>query len=356
MRIAFLTFQLKNGGAERMVARLSNAFVKRGHQVDILLFDVTNPDYAVDPSVRIIDVGSKGISKLTKIPKKIWLIHNYIRDNKPDIIVPFIIYMIPFVPLARIGTSKNVKIIGAERTNPRYHNKIIRSFINLFLPFCDGFVFQTEGAKSCYPKYIQKRSIVIGNIAPVVKQNRITENVILNAVCSVGRLHNDKDYETLIKGFALVVDKIPNATLHIYGSGPLKECLERLSKKLGIHTHVVFEGFSRDIASELVKYKVFAFSSKNEGMPNALMEAMCCGCACISSDCDFGPRELIIDGENGFLVPVENYHVLAARIVQLLQDQELTERLGRNARKIQNDYSEERIASAYLNYAEKLIK
>ncbi|WP_256397943.1 glycosyltransferase [Treponema sp. Marseille-Q4132] len=354
MRIAFLTFSLQGGGAERMVSRLANAFVRHGIQVDLLLFNTENPSYTVNPSVQIIDIGKKSKFAIKRTLGNIKAIRSYMRAYRPDVMFCFIVTMIPFAVLGRIGSKTHCKIIGAERANPHALAKNRRFAVNRFLRFCDGFVFQTAGAQSCYPKYTQKRGIVIGNIAPRIEVQRTDSNVIKNAICSVGRLHPHKDYETLIKAFSIVLQYEPDATLHIYGQGISKQNLEKQAQELGVFKSIVFEGFSKTIDVELQKYEIFVFSSKAEGMPNALIEAMACGCACVSSDCDFGPRELIKDGENGFLVPVADSKTLADKLLYLLRNSSLRKKFSREAIKIQETYSEEKIVTLYLDYAREI--
>lgn len=338
-----------------MVSRLANKLKDKGEDVSIILFDTSNQVYRVNSDIRIADINVHTCNKIIRKLRQIRQVRNFIKTEKPDILFCYIVTTLPFGVLANLGLKRKCKIVGTERTNPRCMKQIHRIIVQMFLPFCDGFIFQTSGVKSWYPRRIQDEGAVIGNIAPTVDIRRDQTQVIKHGVCSAGRLHTDKDFETLIYAFKLVVDEFPDATLHIYGDGPLKDSLADLAKKIGIAKNIIFEGFTKNILDEMKKYEVFAFSSRAEGMPNSLIEAMASGLACVSSDCDYGPSDLITDGIDGYLVEVGNTEMMADRILHLIDNEELRKNMGKNAIKIQERFSEENIVGAYLDYAQKLV-
>ena len=344
MKIAFVIFSLRGGGAERMVSRLSNAFVNKGVSVDILLlFDSTNISYDIDERVSIHDfcygdIKGKQVRKLVQI----LAIRKYIKNNHPDVVFCYIITTLPFAIIANIGLGHSCKIIGSQRTNPGNIPWHYRAIVNPFLRMCDGFVFQTKG-------------VVIGNIAP--DNCGIHEaNIDQMDICSVGRLHEDKDFETVIKAMARILRNKPEVKLHIYGEGPRKTALITLAEMLNVKDNIIFEGFVTNISEELNKYDIFVFSSKAEGMPNALIEAMAGGLACVATDCRFGPSDLIQDGYNGYLVPVSNDVIMADRILELINNKEMRMKIMQEARKITEIYSEDKIVDDYLMYAREIYK
>lgn len=357
MKITFVTFNLRGGGAERMVSRLSNAFVSKGISVDIiLLFDSKNISYEIDKRVHIFDCCYEGIKgKQIRKLLQVLAIRKYIKNNHPDVIFCYIITTLPFAVLANIGLGHRCKIIGSQRTNPRSIPWHYRAIVNPFLHICDGFVFQTRGARNCYPEWLKKKSIVIGNIAPD-NCGFHEVNTDQMEICSVGRLHKDKDFETVIKAMAKVVHDKPEAKLHIYGEGQRKDVLIGLAEKLNVGDNIIFEGFVANISEELKKYDIFVFSSRAEGMPNALMEAMAEGLACVATDCRFGPSDMIQDGHNGYLVPVGDDGVMADRILDLLNNKEKKIEIMQEARKITEIYSADKIVDDYLMYARKIYE
>ena len=354
-RIAFGIFSLRGGGAERMISRLANAMVKQGIHVDIILLgDAKHQDYIIDNNIVLYDFEFPLCkSKIEKKVKQIWAIRGYMKKCQPKLVFCFLFTILPFFVLANIGLNHACKIVGTQRTNPKIIKWYHRAIVYPFLFKCDGFVFQTMKVRNSYSEWLREKSVVIGNIAPRVDSNR-NKQIIKCAVCSIGRLHTDKDYETLLRAFAQVLRIVPDASLHIYGQGPLKEELQQMTADLCISHNVIFEGFSKNVENELNKYDIFACSSKGEGMPNALMEALAAGLACVATDCDYGPAELIEDGVNGYLVPVGDENKMAEKILYLLQHEEKRKEIQTEARKISNRFSEENIVNAYLNYARKV--
>lgn len=356
MRVAFLTYSLKHGGAERMVSRLANGMARRGHDVSIFVFDAACPSYQIDDAVSLIEIQAEKKKSMLAMPGQIRQIRRHIVEKDIQVLFCFMTIMVPYGVLADVGMHRKCKVVGAERGNPYSVKKWHQSVSRVFLPGCDGFVFQTDGAMDCYPKRLKAKGVVIGNIAPDIGECHDKRKVFPNAVYSVGRLHTDKDFATLLHAFQIVSKAVSQATLHIYGEGPLEGELKGLAKKLGIAGQVYFEGFTLEMAKEMEKYGVFAFSSKAEGMPNALLEAMSAGMACVSTDCDFGPGELIEDGIDGYLVPVGDYKAMAKRLVALLRDRQLRERIGLEAEKVKIKYAERKIVGKYLAYAGNIVR
>lgn len=355
MKIAFLTYSLAGGGAERMVSRLANEMNRRGHDVTIILFYDFEQAYQINEGIHVI---------IYKKPKKIqnrsvhaiWhrvkSLHNILTDIQAEVVFAFMTSMVPYAVLAAKGTK--TKVIGAERTNPRILGKEWRIFIKLFSPFCDGYIFQTNGVKQYYPEKIVKRSIVIGNIAPESRKKKGNFVELEKSFCSVGRLNNSKDFVTLFKAIALVKKKIPNIQITIWGQGNKENEYKQLVKEYGLNENIVFAGFSKNILEELGNYQYFIFPGKAEGMPNALLEAMSVGLECISTDCDFGPSELIQDGINGWLVPVGDAISLAERMIFCLKNFNKHEQICAKAKQVQEKYSLDSIVNAYIDYAMKV--
>ncbi|MBE6121076.1 MAG: glycosyltransferase family 4 protein, partial [Erysipelotrichaceae bacterium] len=291
-------------------------------------------------------------SKINRFDNTCKFIRKKIKSFCIEGIFAFTISMVPYAIASTFLTK--CKVIGAERANPKNFGMKARLIKNTIACLCDGYVFQTKGACNCYPVLIRKKSVVIGNIAPGKHddQQRTKHD---KWICTAGRLHEDKDFITLIKAMKVVLERVPEAELNIYGDGPLRGDLEKLVQDLGIDKNVHFRGFIKDLTEEMQKNSVFVFSSRSEGMPNALIEAMSLGLPCVSTDCEFGPSDLIRDGINGFLVPIGDSQKIAEQVTKLLMDDLLRIKIGLQAKEILITNSEEIIATKYFDYFSDIV-
>ncbi|MGE0396545.1 MAG: glycosyltransferase [Kofleriaceae bacterium] len=149
-------------------------------------------------------------------------------------------------------------------------------------------------------------------------------------IVACARLVPQKDYPTLLDAFARVRRTV-DARLWVLGEGPLRADLEALAASLGLADHVCFAGFDKNPFRYMARAALLMHASRAEGLPGALIQAMACGVPVVSTDCDFGPREVITSGHNGYLVPVGNAEDLAARALQVLTDSAHRNELARRA-------------------------
>jgi len=162
-------------------------------------------------------------------------------------------------------------------------------------------------------------------------------------VLGVGKLKPQKGFDVLLRAFARVRAARP-ARLVILGEGPQRRALEQLARELGLSADdVALPGFVANPYAWMARSAVFALSSRWEGLPNALIEALACGCAVVSSDCPSGPAEILENGRLGPLVPVDDAAALAAAIERALAPSDPAPRRARA-----RDYAIERVAPRYL--------
>lgn len=352
MNIGFLIFSLEGGGAERTVATVANQLSLNGHNISIYLFDGNKMAYGLNENIRIrVCRNNRNDARLAKIIDHVGRLVNYLRTDNTEVLLAYMVSMIPYALIAHIVAG--CKVICSERTNPRLHNKKVQWMIRYLSPLCDGFIFQTKGAKEYYPEKTQKKGTVIANAAPLYQGIRKKPDDV--KICSAGRLHSDKDFKTLIRAFYLFNKKYRESTLTIFGDGNQKEELADLTRQLGVDDKVVFKGFANNILAEMSQFTMFVFSSMAEGMPNTLLEAMSVGLPCISTDCPYGPADLIENGKNGWLVPVGDAAAMAKRMEWVVNNSEEAERVGKNARYVQEKYSMQNIISKYQAYLEKIV-
>ena len=185
----------------------------------------------------------------------------------------------------------------------------------------------------------QNRELRIGNeekkqMTQIIEDILYAYNEYTKSLMSSGErtLHN-----TLSSDFSKIMDKLDTYVVEIYGEGQLRNHIQEQIENMGLENRIFLKGHSDNVFNEIEDAKLFVMSSDYEGMPNALMEAMAMGLPCIATDCPIGgSREIIRDGENGILVPVNDSDYLANEILKVLGDNDLQCRLSLEASKIRN--------------------
>lgn len=353
--IVFLMSSLGMGGAERVVVSLANWIVTNtDSNVTILKFIDEKSSYPLNDKIRIIDMPKSNKNRFLNIVDRYNFCKKEFSNIEPDIIISFFNKTQLYAYLSK---PKKTVLIGSERCNVLELSFYEKLFSKAIAKKCDGFIFQTERVKKYYPKKVRKNSTVIYNAISnqkaidASKKNYLKENIIT----AMGRLNPQKGFDILIKSFKKVVSEFPDYKLLIYGEGEEREKLQSLINSLSLENNVKLCGNDKDAIYTVAKSKIFVLSSRFEGMPNALIEAMATGTACISTDCDFGPRELIENNHNGILVPIDDEKVLAEKIIYLLKNDITREDLGNNAKSILTKLDSETIYKKYYDYLSKVL-
>lgn len=356
MRIILLGHLHGYGGAEKSLVMLANQLSERGHDVTLVSMTSNNNVYNLSKMVRYEYIDDKCSNKIATIFNRYFLLDKFFKKNKADIVISF---WFQIGVLAMILSKKyKFRIIYSERGDPTdIEYKGINGLIRrLSFPFFDGFVFQTKGARDCFGEEVVKKSCVINN-AIYIDQNGLNKPPKKNKeIVAVGRLHRQKNFSMLIKAFSLIADKYTEYNLIIYGEGELRDKLTEQITELGLQKRVILYGNTKEVYNKILCSELFVLSSDFEGMPNALMEAMALGLPCISTNCSpGGAAELIDNYENGILVNIGDYNELADKMDEVLENDELKEKLSRNAKKILDTHSIEEIYGKWEKYIKELL-
>ena len=363
-KIAFHLNSLQQGGAERVVSNLANRFAKEGYEVVIATEWYGTDEFALDQKVRRVHVGltkeDENRSRISKMLRRIWYLRRFMKKEKPDIVVAFTRGVLYRALAAGIGTG--IPVVISVRTDPvgHYDKKADKLRIPLLFPHAAGCVFQTEGAKAFFAPYLQENSrIILNPLNP--KYVGVPEPAVRTKdVVQSGRLVDFKNQPMLIRAFLKVHEKHPDYTLKIYGPDSkdgTKEILESIIHENHAEDFVKLMGGSNTLEKDLADAALYAFSSDWEGLPNALMEAMALGLPVVSTDCPCGgPKTLIEDGVNGLLVPIMDEKAMTDGILRLIEDRELAERLGREARKISERANEDAVFEQWQTYLQECCK
>lgn len=316
----FVVPSLADGGAERVVSVLSSELAKKIDKVSILIYWDTDFNYQVNDKVNIINLsgGNKKAYAKMSIASRLKKMRLVIKEEKPDVIIPFLPHVCLHVGIATLGLDCTV--IQTVRNNPKSSpNSKIRRFIrDLQIRFSKCTIVQNEEQLEYFPESWRKKIHILPNPINEDFLNIEYEGSEKFQAVAVGRLTEQKNFPLLINAFSSFAKKHIDVSLSIYGDGALKDELNKLIKKNKMEKQIFLMGRTDNLPYILAHSSVFIMSSNFEGMPNSLMEAMAVGIPVISTDCPTGPKELIGDNERGLLVSMDNKELLIQAIQSIL--------------------------------------
>ena len=357
MNITLLGHMHGYGGAEKSLVLLANQLLQRGHTVTIISFTSNNCVYNLDNKIQYIYIPDDGKNKIKVVYNRFFCMKKTLKELNSDLVISFW-FQLAILALF-VSYFLKFKIIYSERGDPsdkEYSglNGIIRS---LLFPMMDGFVFQTNGAKTYFSKKIQNKSIVIHNAIQFTQDIKDLDVCKKKYIISAGRLHPQKNFSLLIDAFSNIADEFPEYILYIYGDGELRDDLQNQINKLNLSNRIILPGNTKDLIYKMIESEIFVLSSKYEGMPNVLMEAMALGLPCVSTDCKpGGARELIEDGINGFIVDIDDVEMLSSKIKYLIENKDVATLIGKRAKRILDVHSYDIIYDSWNNYILQLMK
>lgn len=324
-RIAIFAPSMAGGGAERGAVKLAEGLVRRGFDVDLVLASAEGPRLGEIPAeVRVVDLEARRV--LGSLPRLV----RYLRHEKPRGLASVLDHANVVALWARkLGRySGRVVVIEqntlseAARNGKSRRDRMMPRLVRRFYPWADYVVSVSEGVSEDLARFVclpTEKQRVISNPIVAPEIGELARAPVDHAwfdgdepvFVAAGRLRPQKDFPTLLRAFSLVRAKRP-VRLLVLGEGPERERLEALTRELELTSDVSFPGATTNPYAYMARSTAFILSSRWEGLPTVLIEAMSCGARVIATDCPSGPREILADGRYGSLVPVGDVDALAA--------------------------------------------
>lgn len=356
-RIVFFVSSMHGGGAERVAALLCNRWVQHGH--DVLLVPTFSGRgeclYPLDARVCLDYLADRVRSKRRtpwSVARRLWAMRTMVRAFHADAVLSFL----PHVNIAALLATRGlgVPVVVAERTYPPALDlgPLWSRLRRLVYPQALRVVLQTRlGLTWLAHVSPRSRSVMIPNpcVFPLpVGEPRLSPDTIASKhqrmLLAVGRLEAEKGFDGLIRAFESIAPRFPAWGLVILGEGAKRAELEAQRASCGCPAQIHLPGWAGNLGEWYTRADLYVMSSHFEGFPNTLMEAMAHGMPVVSFDCDSGPAELIEDGVNGALVPLEaDAPGLAKRLAALMADADMRRAMGERAVEVHQRYALEQI-------------
>ena len=339
MRICAVIASLGCGGAERVLLELCRAWMERGDNVILVTLSHGAEDhYPVPAGVTRVPLDvlghTRGWQVVSANVTRVRALRRAIVQASPDVVVSFIDRMNVRTLLATSGLP--MPVIVSERSDPREYpmGTLWSALRTLTYRHADALVMQTSSLRAWGETHLPSSCVlVIPNPVRMASNAEIDLPVHARGteIVAMGRMADAKGFDLLIDAFAMVQPEFPAWRLRIVGDGPDRATLERQARSRLPESAVIFHGRTADPDSILAATPVFVLSSRYEGFPNVLLEALQSGCACVATDCQSGPADLITHGTNGLLVAPRSAPAIAEGLRTLLRDEAMRDAFGASA-------------------------
>jgi glycosyltransferase involved in cell wall biosynthesis len=355
-RVSIFLPSLAGGGAERCICTVANGLAARGVEVTLALAEAKGPFLAdVHPDVRVIDFGA------TSVWRALPALARHLRASRPAALLSALNHANVVAALAHRLARSRARLVLSERAHlssvlaefPGVRMRATFALMRLTYRWADKVVTVSVEVAQDLRRHVplaRERVVTIYNpivdehlerLAQAPARHRWLASGDVPVVLGAGRLIAQKDFTTLVDAFALLRrDRL--ARLVILGEGELRDALLAQMQRLGVGDDVSLPGFEPNPFAAMRAARVFVLSSRFEGLPGVLVQAMACGTPVVSTDCPAGPREILEDGRWGQLVPVGDASALAGAIAAVLDAPQAPD-----VRKRAAEFSEERAVGRY---------
>lgn len=350
LRIGFLTGTLNTmGGTERMAVTLANALAEHGFESSVLSLWGRSSCFPLHPAVTHDAIFSERPSYKRAYVRTVMGIRQYAKRHDIDVLVLVDTMLTLFTVPALAGLG--VRQIAWEhfhfdenlgrRARPLARRLAARA--------CNEIVVLTERDRARWIEALQPKNRVVSIRNPLsfpMPEQLAPRDT--KTVLAVGRLTHQKAFDVLLKAWAEVSKYAPDWKLLIAGEGEDRADLEALRQQLGLESSVTLPGTYADVTTVYRQASIFCLSSRYEGLPLVLIEAMAYGLPIVSTDCKTGPHELFGGTDAAVLVPVDDPTALAAQLLSVINNPEEATRLGAAARSKAREYALDHVVQQWL--------
>jgi glycosyltransferase involved in cell wall biosynthesis len=377
MKIAYCINNIHNsGGIERVLCNKANFLINQGFEVHIVVIYPTDklPFFTFDPKIRFHYLNldfekERGIKKKIRFQrnKKEFLdkISRLFREIKPDIAISTFCKYSKYIYEINDGSKKIIERHFAKYKRAQYYAKLDkycwgRLITHLYrkkdyhvIKHFDRFIVLTNEDKKSWGNHLPNIEVIENPLTFIPKEHAKLDNDT-KKVIALGRLNQQKQFEHLIEIWSSVSRKHPDWKLSIFGNGEKERKLKRMISDMNLDKYVELNPATPDVEKVLTESSIYVMTSKYEGFPLVLLEAMSCGLPAISYSCKCGPKEIIRNGEDGYLVPFNDKKEFIRKLDRLIENENLRKQMGQAASKNILRYSEEKIMQKWITLFDTL--
>ncbi len=362
MNLLIVIHSLHSGGAERVTANLANYWAERGWRITVVTLASRDQDfYALHPAVRRIALGEAGESRspyaaVRNNLRRVAALRRVLREVRPAAAVGMMSSAGILLVMAAMFMPRIATIVSERIYPPMLPLGVIWGRLRqwAYPRAAKVTMLTSEGLEWLQAEVPGARGVVMPNPIPYplpVSQPRLIPESLIEPgrrlLLAVGRLDEQKGFDFLLSAFSNLALANPSWDLVILGEGPLRQALETQVQALGLQRRVFLPGRAGNVGDWYRRADLYVMSSRFEGFPNTLGEAMAHGCAAVSVDCDTGPRDIIRHDVDGLLVPSGDVAALEDALGRLMTDDALRQRLASRAIEVRERFSIEKIAGMW---------
>jgi GalNAc-alpha-(1->4)-GalNAc-alpha-(1->3)-diNAcBac-PP-undecaprenol alpha-1,4-N-acetyl-D-galactosaminyltransferase len=352
MKLLFFIGSMRGGGAERVMAVLTDELAKRGHEITLVVMSSYPSFYKLNKDVKLIQfdnrVNNSLFGKIKYKLKSYFFIRQKIKKINPDVVIPFMYSLI--TPVLISSLFLNIPVIASEHITFDKEMSFRLRFKRLYLnKLADRVTVLTEHDFNYIGNRLRNKVVMPNPLPykPIDEFSNKREKIIL-AAGNINRYYH-KGFDNLIKIWGKIANKYPEWKLLIAGGGNDENIrkLRELANKYNVNSQFELLGRVKDLDKKLRESSIFVLSSRYEGFGMVLIEAMSQGCACISFDCTAGPREIINNDVDGILVEDQNMDDMTLALSDLIENEDKRERLATEAIKSVDRFSVKNITDKW---------